>query len=230
MIELFPEGFEEIERADGVELVAYTDPGGEERMWRAFGDTSGRDVAEGWEERWREFHRPIRVGDVWIGQPWQAPPRGAIPVVIDPGRAFGTGAHPTTRLCLELLAQLPGGSTLDVGCGSGVLAITAAKLGFGPVTAVDIDERAVEMTRRNADANGVSLSVHAADALVSDLPDADVAIMNVTRDVVEASAPRLRCRNLIASGYVIAEPTALTGYRHVKRRAESGWAADLFAR
>ena len=143
MIELFPEGFEEIERADGVELVAYTDPGGEERLWKVFGHASGRDIADGWEGRWREFHRPVRVGDLWIGQPWQEQPSDAIVVVIDPGRSFGTGAHPTTRLCLELLAKLPRGSVVDVGCGSGVLAIAAAKLGFAqPRTGAWIEVRA----------------------------------------------------------------------------------------
>jgi len=230
MIELFPDGFEEIERADGVELVAYTDPGGEERLWKVFGHASASDVAEGWEERWREFHRPVRVGDLWIGQPWQEPPPGAIVVVIDPGRAFGTGAHPTTRLCLEILTKLPRGSVVDVGSGSGVLAIAAAKLGFAPVLAVDVDEHAIEGTRRNAEANNVSVTVQRADALTGDLPDADIAIVNVTHEVVEAVVRQRRWPRLIASGYLIHEPAALAGYRHVERAAEGGWAADLFER
>jgi len=230
MIDLFPEGFEEIERADGVELVAYTDPGGEERLWKVFGHTSGSEVPEGWEGRWRQFHRPVRVGELWIGQPWQKQPSDAIAVVIDPGRAFGTGAHPTTRLCLELLAKLPRASVLDVGCGSGVLAIAASKLGFAPVTAVDSDENAVEATRRNAEANGVSLCVQRSDAQADDLPDANVAIVNVTRAVVEASAGQLRWPRLVSSGYLVSEPAVLDGYRHVERTAEDGWAADLFER
>jgi ribosomal protein L11 methyltransferase len=230
MIELFPDGFEEIERTDGVELVAYTDPGGEERLWKVFGHASGSDVADGWEGRWREFHRPVRVGDLWIGQPWQEQPSDAIVVVIDRGRAFGTGAHPTTRLCLELLAKLPRGSVLDVGCGSGVLAIAAAKLGFAPVTAVDADQHAVEGARRNADANDVSITVRRADALTDELPEADVAIVNVTHEVVEGAASQQRWPRLVASGYLVSEPPALEGYRHVERAAEDGWAADLFTR
>jgi ribosomal protein L11 methyltransferase len=230
MIELFPDGFEEIERTDGVELVAYTDPGGEERLWKVFGHASGSDVADGWEGRWREFHRPVRVGDLWIGQPWQEQPSDAIVVVIDPGRAFGTGAHPTTRLCLELLAKLPRGSVLDVGCGSGVLAIAAAKLGFAPVTGIDADEHAVQGARRNADANDVSITVQRVDALTDELPEADVATVNVTHEVVEAAARRQRWPRLVASGYLVSEPPALEGYSHVERAAEDGWAADLFTR
>jgi ribosomal protein L11 methyltransferase len=128
MLELFPDGFEEVERTDSVELAAYTDPGGEERLMQVFTGTSASDVEEGWEERWREFHRPVRIGPLWVGPPWEHPPPVAIAVVVDPGRAFGTGAHPTTRLCLEALLDLQRGSLLDVGCGSGVLAIAAALL------------------------------------------------------------------------------------------------------
>jgi len=228
MIELFPGGFEEIDRPHGVELVAYTDSGGEERMWHAFGGARAADVADGWELRWREFHQPVHVGDLWIGQSWHEPPPGAIAVVIDPGRAFGTGAHPTTRLALELLATLPRGSLLDIGCGSGVLAIAAAKLGFAPVSALDHDAASVESARLNAEANGVVVSVTHGDALLGELPPADVAVANVTREVVERVAGRLRAVRLLASGYLVSEPETLPGFRHVRRAAAEGWAADLF--
>ena len=91
MVELFPEGFEERDLSDGVELAAYTDAGGEERLWAAFGTVTAANVDAGWEQRWRDFHRPVRIGRVWIGPPWEEPPGDAIAVVIDPGRAFGTG-------------------------------------------------------------------------------------------------------------------------------------------
>ena len=92
-----------------------------------------RTSPEGWEDRWRDFHHGVVVGRFWVGPPWEEAPAGVEAIVIDPGRAFGTGAHPTTRLTLELLQELEPGSLLDVGCGSGVLSIAAAKLGFAPV-------------------------------------------------------------------------------------------------
>jgi ribosomal protein L11 methyltransferase len=231
MIELFPEGFEEIDQPGGVELVAYTDPHGEERIWHAFGGTAlAEDVASGWESRWREFHRPVRVGPVWIGQSWQERPADAIPVVIEPGRAFGTGAHATTRLCVELLLQVEPASLLDVGCGSGVLAISAGKLGFGPLFAVDEDEQAVEVTRANAAANGVDLDVRCGDALEDDLPSTGVVVANITRATVEAVGARVESPTLITSGYLAGEEVRFARYDHVARASDDGWAADLHRR
>jgi ribosomal protein L11 methyltransferase len=230
MLELFPGGFEEVDHADGIELVAYTDAQGEERMWRTFGGASAADVADDWEDRWREFHRPVQVGRLWIGQPWQTPADGVTVVVIDPGRAFGTGAHPTTRLVLSLLDDEPRGSVLDIGCGSGVVAIAAAKLGFAPVIAIDSEDAAVEATARNAAANAVEVRAERRDARVGVLPKADVAVANITRGLVEAVAPRLRSPRYVASGYLMTEPESLPGYRHLRRMTEDGWAADLFAR
>ena len=228
MIELFPQGFEEREDADGIALVAYTDGAGEERLWAAFGTASGDDVADGWEERWRAFHRPIRAGALWVGPPWEEPDAGAVAIVIDPGRAFGTGGHATTRLCLELLAETEHGALLDVGCGSGVLSVAAARLGFAPVVAVDVEPQAVEATLANAAANGVTVDARVADATADALPDADVAVANISLDAVETVAPRLNVRRLVTSGYLAADAPALTGYERVARREREGWAADVF--
>ena len=230
MLELFPEGFEESECPDGVELVAYTDASGEERLWSAFGGARSADVEEGWEDRWRAFHRPVRIGPIWVGPPWEEPDADAIAVVVDPGRAFGTGAHATTRLCLELLVDLPRGSLLDVGCGSGVLSIAAAKLGFAPVVAIDVDPQATEATTANAQANDVELDVRIGDALVDALPPADAAVVNVALDVDVQVAALLDCERLILSGYLSAEEPELSGYRREARRGAEGWAADLFVR
>ncbi len=119
------------------------------------------DVPAGWEDNWRSFHHGTVIGRFWVGPPWEEAPAGAEAIVIDPGRAFGTGAHPTTRLSLELLQELEPGALLDVGCGSGVLSIAAAKLGFEPVIAIDIDDVAIEVTRANADVNDVAFSATA---------------------------------------------------------------------
>ena len=230
MVELFPEGFEEREAADGVELAAYTDAGGEERLWAAFGSVSSEDVAEGWEDRWRAFHRPVRVGPLWVGPPWEHPPATADAVIIDPGRAFGTGGHPTTRLCLQLLLEAERGSLLDVGCGSGVLAIAAGRLGFSPVVGIDLDEAALEASARNARANAVSLDLRREDALVETLPPTDAVVANVSGAFVPGLARRLRAPTLIVSGYLESERPDAPGYRAERRVVRDGWAADLFRR
>jgi ribosomal protein L11 methyltransferase len=230
MLELFPEGFEEVDGPDGVELVAYTDGAGQERFAAVFGAVAGRDIPSDWHDRWRLFHRGARVGPLWVGPPWEDPPPDLIPVVVDPGRAFGTGAHPTTRLCLELLAERPRGSLVDVGCGSGVIAIAAVKLGFAPVTGIDVDPQAVQVAHQNAVANGVDLDLRTLDARVGGLPDTDVAVANIALDAVEALGRMLQARHAVTSGYLISEQPMLDGYRIRERRERDGWAADLYER
>jgi ribosomal protein L11 methyltransferase len=228
MIELFPEGFEEVDHADGIELVAYTDAGGEERLWHAFGGVRKTEIAGDWRDRWKEFHRPVRVGPLWIGPFWHEPPADATTIVIDPGRAFGTGAHPTTRLCVELLLELEPSSVVDLGCGSGILAIVAAKLGFAPVVALDADENAVTATTLNAAANGVSVDARHVDILAKEALTAELALANITRPALEALAPRLRCKRLVSSGYLPTDPRELPAFLHVRRSTRDGWAADLY--
>ena len=226
MLELFPEGFEEIDRPGGVELAAYTDSAGEERMWAFFGGVRAADIDGGWEDKWRAFHRPVRVGRLWVGPPWEAPDDDALAVVIDPGRAFGTGSHPTTQLCLAALQELEPQPLLDVGCGSGVLSVAAALLGFTPVVAVDIEAPSVDATRMNAEDNGVELDVRlvAADDV---LPSAELVIANISLESVEALDGRIECTTLVTSGYLASDTPALPGFRHVARRTLGGWACDL---
>jgi ribosomal protein L11 methyltransferase len=150
--------------------------------------------------------------------------------VVDPGLAFGTGAHPTTRLCVELLLGLERGSTLDLGCGSGVLAVAAAKLGFAPVLAIDHDPRAVAATRKNATANGVELEARLLDVTKDRLPPAEVALANIELAVVAGLGATLESTRVVTSGYYEGERPKLDGFRPLERRTLAGWAADLYGR
>ena len=208
MIALFPEGFEERDAGCFLELAAYTERDDATAALGALGPVRDLEVARGWEDGWQRFHRPVRVGPLWIGPSWELPDADVLAVVIDPGRAFGTGAHATTRLSLELLLELEPGGLVDVGCGSGVLAVAAAKLGFAPVIALDDDGNAVEVARANAAANGVEVDVQLADALVDPLPDVRVAVANIARVPVEGVAERFGGEVVVASGYLEPERPA----------------------
>jgi len=229
-VERFPAGFEEREAGSSVELVAYTDRTGESEIRTAFAQATSQVVSAGWEDRWKDFHRPVRAGGIWIGPPWIAPPAGELTVVVDPGRAFGTGAHLTTRACIDLLAKLERGSLLDAGCGSGVVAVAAARLGFAPVRAVDLDEVAVEVTAETARVNGVELEVARADVLRDEIPDADVVVANIELTVVEALLDRSPARVAVTSGYLVAERPRAERWIHVRRVEVEAWAADVFSR
>ena len=191
LLELLPDGVEEVELPDGViEYAAYGAPGElpalpalQALAGGALVEVSTSEVAADWSERWRRFHRPVLIASapasgsvplpaVRIRPPWEP---AAIPgeelvqeIVIDPGQAFGTGAHATTRMCVELLLSLAAredarGALVDVGTGSGVLAIAAARLGFAPVLALDNDPLSVERARANARVNAVDIEVERFD-------------------------------------------------------------------
>jgi ribosomal protein L11 methyltransferase len=198
----------------------------------------GEDVPDDWAERWKRFHVPILVGGrIYVRPPWERPavrPR-MTEIVIDPGRAFGTGSHPTTRLCLELILELePEGSFADLGCGSGVLAIAAAKLGFTPVAAFDADVAAIEATRANARDNAVVLDrVEPWDLRRDTPPAARTVVANVMRPLLLQLAPRLeRPDALIVSGVLDDEAdevaAAFAPLRQTHRFSDKGWAALLF--
>jgi len=230
LLELVPSGFEECAAGEMTELAIYTDEAGAERIRAAFAERVWSEaVLPGWEERWRAFHRPVRAGGLWIGPPWEMPPRGEPAVVVDPGRAFGTGAHPTTRACIDVLSQLERGSVLDAGTGSGVIAVAAATLGFGPVFALDVDAISVEAARLTARRNGARIDVRRADVLVDELPDADLLVANIELRVVEALLARRPAPRAITSGYLAHERPQVARWTPVARVELDGWSADLLA-
>lgn len=268
LLELSPAGVEQVDGDGWVELALYGAPGevpelepGEAEIGGVRVHVSASAVPDDWEERWRTFHRPVLVGGrVYLRPPWE-PARdrdGEIDVVIDPGRAFGTGAHPTTRLCVELLLELsrtgagigPGesgagdgacaarGSVCDLGCGSGVLSITAAKLGFGPIAALDSDPLAVEATAGNAAANGVGLSqIERIDLRAEPAPAAGLVLANLMRPLLLRVAELMGARRppaLIVSGLLDAEADEVVGafapLRERRRLSDSGWCAILLVR
>jgi len=238
MSELAPEGFEQVDGDGYVEFALYGAPGelpelpeGEAEVAGVTVSVSGSEVPDDWEERWKRFHVPLLIGgELYVRPPWEEPPPDALAVVIDPGRAFGTGGHATTRLCLELLPLLPRGSLVDVGCGSGVLSIAAVLLGFEPVIALDSDPQAVEATRENAERNGVVLDVRHHDALDEPVPAAGSAVANITAEAVRELAPRVEVSHLLTSGYLVSEQVSVDGFRALDRRVRDGWAADLSRR
>ena len=159
-------------------------------------------VAEqNWVQLTQSQFDPIRVSErLWIVPSWhQAPDPQAINLVLDPGMAFGTGSHPTTRLCLEWLERTvtPGVSILDYGCGSGILAIAAAKLGAGEVLGVDIDEQAVSAARSNAERNAVAVRFD--DSAKAIEGQFDIVVANILSNPLKALAPAI-CSHVRAGG------------------------------
>ncbi|HJW74538.1 MAG TPA: 50S ribosomal protein L11 methyltransferase, partial [Thermoleophilia bacterium] len=147
----------------------------------------------GWEERWRHLHRAATVGNVTVRPQWVPSEPGTLDVAIDIGMAFGTGAHATTRQCLDELQRLPVGSLLDVGTGSGVLAIAALRLGFAPVYALDYDPTALAQAERNARLNDVELFLLLADVCdpTAELPATAVMVANLALKPIVALGERI---------------------------------------
>jgi len=248
LLELAPSGVEQVDGDGTVEFAVYGAPGelpeleqGEAEVGGIRVTVSGEQVPDDWAERWKRFHSPILVADrLYVRPPWEdAPIRpGVIDLRIDPGRAFGTGAHATTRLCLELLAGLARdgsrGSFCDLGCGSGVLAIAAAKLGYGPVEAVDSDRLAVDATNLNARDNGIALDVVRRANLREEAPPAaDVVAANLMRPLLLRVAELIDQRPgaLILSGLLDHEAdevaAAFAPLTERRRLSDRGWTALL---
>ena len=228
VLDAFPDGFSEEVEGDMVVISGYL-PAGETPSIAAVPEA----VAPGWREAWRAFHRPVTVGPFWVGPPWIAPGAGAEAIVIEPALAFGTGAHGSTRAALELLVRdpAPRGALLDIGSGSGVLAIAAARLGHTPVTAFDHDPHAVAATRENAVVNGVALQAWQGDALADDVPDAPLQLANLQLELLAPLFTRgVLGRRVIVSGLLEREVFEPAGYRCADRETADGWQALLLER
>jgi ribosomal protein L11 methyltransferase len=257
LLDVAPSGVEEVSapggRAGVVEYAVYGAPGElpdlgqlEAHAGDALVEVLTEEVPGDWEERWKRFYFPVLVaGRIYVRPPWEEPAQrgGVDEVVIDPGGAFGTGTHPTTRMCLELMLEAdrrPGRprrrSFCDLGCGSGILAIAAAKLGFEPVLGVDADRAAIDESARNARANYVELALRHANLRSDPAPVADVVAANLTAPLLQAvasgwAAAGERPGVLIASGVLPDEADSVAGAfgearLTERRRLVSGdWAA-----
>jgi ribosomal protein L11 methyltransferase len=265
LLELAPGGVEEDEGPDWVEYAIYGAPGelpevgameaktADERI-----QVTAEQVPDDWADRWRDFHKPTVIADgrVVIRPSWEphpatspaAPGRAAeeaagIDVVIDPGQAFGTGAHPTTRMCVELLIGLAdsgnaSGPLVDLGTGSGVLAIVGARLGWSPVLAVDHEAAALEAAAANAAANETELRLERVNLRAGIAPIAETVVANLTAPLLGEVAAQLADhpdqvpRHLVCSGLLareaddVADGFADAGLTERERRRSGDWAAS----
>jgi ribosomal protein L11 methyltransferase len=285
LLELAPAGVEEVDIGEQtIEYAVYGAPGelpGLPDLNAAVGDAmveiSTSEIADDWGERWKQFHRPILIPApipahgtglalpaLHVRPPWEAPselPAGEVrEIVIDPGQAFGTGAHASTHMCLELLLELAAevglaGPLLDVGTGSGVLAIAAAALGFDPVLGLDHEQESVLAAAENATVNGVTVEVRRFDLRKQALPwlsgstalgaagtlehapepnAALVVLANLLRPLLLELATTMPVApaHLLASGLLIAEVDEIVeafgvrlNMRERERRTSGEWAA-----
>jgi ribosomal protein L11 methyltransferase len=272
LLELVPAGVEEVQvGAETVEYAVYGAPGElpslpdlDAAVGDALVEISTSHTSDDWQERWKRFHRPVlieapraglggdrQVPDLFVRPPWEVSSasrdHAVQEIVIDPGQAFGTGAHASTRLCLELLLglavlELPAGPLLDIGTGSGVLAIAAARLGFTPVLGLDHERESVEAARDNSAVNGVEVEVRRFDLRAQalpwigteELPQPIVVVANLLRPLLLDLARTLPCApaHLLAGGLLseeVQEIAAAFGERlgllvHEERHS-AGWAA-----
>ena len=257
LVELVPGGVEE-ERGSGyVEYAIYGPPGELPEMpdlRAAAGDglveIETTEIPDDWADRWRDFHEPVVIGGgrMVVRPSWEEGERGTeIDIVVDPGRAFGTGGHATTRCCLELLLGLAdrglaSGPLADWGTGSGVLAIAAAKLGWDPVAGCDHELPAVEAAAANAAANGVDVAVERTNLREAVPPPAATVTANLTAPLLIPLAERMAAGAIAVPGRMVLSGLLGTERDRVAATyeaaalsvevelADGDWAALLLAR
>jgi ribosomal protein L11 methyltransferase len=279
LLELTPAGVEEVQLEGGVvEYAVYGSPGElpglpdlNALVGEAPVEVSTSEIPDDWSERWKQFHRPVLIAAptaarhadappipaLHVRPPWEPPSSHADgpvrEIVIDPGQAFGTGAHASTRLCLQLLMELvaakpPGGPLLDIGTGSGVLAIAAATLGYEPVLGLDHERESVHAARENAAVNAVQLEARRFELRTQALPWIGdealpraplVVLANLLRPLLLELAITMpeAPADLIVGGLLCEEVDEIVlafGERHAlrerERRSSGEWAAAWLTR
>lgn len=196
---------------------------------------------EDWADSWKKYYKPIKTGRRLVIVPvWEkyTPAPEELTVLMDPGMAFGTGTHETTRLCAAMLEDFvkPGSSVLDVGCGSGILAICAAKLGAGDCFACDIDPVAIRIAKENAALNHTPVVECAVSDLLKQVPEKryDVVVANIVADIIIRLAPDVGAYMkedgcFIVSGIIeeradeVVSALTANGFHIVKDAHENGW-------
>jgi ribosomal protein L11 methyltransferase len=277
LLPLTPSGVEEVELDEHtIEYAIYGAPGElpglpdlQAVVGGALVQIATSEVADDWNERWKDFHRPVtipapptredrpRTPSILLRPPWEPasdPAAQLLEIVIDPGQAFGTGGHASTRLCLDLLLELhadgwPSGAVLDVGTGSGVLAIAAGLLGYGPLLGLDNEIESVQASEANATVNDVDMQAARFDLrrdalpwLATEATAPPVGTMLVFANLLRplllllAEAIERPPARLIAGGLLVAELDEIAGafsrrhgMRELARREGEGWGALLLA-
>ncbi|MCX6341748.1 MAG: 50S ribosomal protein L11 methyltransferase [Fimbriimonadales bacterium] len=198
-----------------------------------------------WENEWKKFFKPRRVGSHFVVRPtWES--FDALPsdkvIVLDPGQAFGTGDHPTTRMCLEYLEMqvASSNSVLDLGCGSGILAVGAKMVGAGETLAIDIDPIAVEVAKENITRNNVEVKTAVGDVLELQLESRwDIVVSNIISATLINLAPDAAYAlksggKWIVSGIItqnwsdVKKAAEKSGFTYIEHREEDGWNAGVF--
>jgi ribosomal protein L11 methyltransferase len=198
---------------------------------------------EDWANAWKDYFKPIRVGARLVVIPsWEsydlAP--SDLPLFLDPGMAFGTGTHATTALCLRWLESLvrPGARVLDVGTGSGILAIASARLGARQVVGIDLDPVAVKVAKENADKNNVAIDVRLGTLDLVERDECDLVIANIIASIIIDILPEVAARmksggRFLASGIIkekhqaVLDALTATWLLPLEVREEGGWVAIL---
>ena len=249
MIEEMPEDVQVKAWFENVEALR-----GLENILKALPDMAGFDLGaltvsrqgvreQDWSEYWKQYYKPFRAGKRLVIKPswenWEKQP-GDLIIELDPGMAFGTGTHETTAMCVELIEKhYRGGKVLDVGTGSGILAIAAARLGATDVLGVDIDPMAVRVARENVEKNGLSAVIDIREGdLVAGLGDVrcDFAVANILADVIALLAGPLKKHlvpgaQFVCSGILkereddVKAVLEKNGYRLFDRLQKGDWVA-----